>query len=450
MRLSIISHALQLTRWQAIQKHWERAFSGNLDHITFKTELSASSKMLLHFLKESSDSGNNASTSPMRSAAILQYQSVDFPGPDAESTGTAARDRGDKDYYRDEDAVEEDMLADSDEEDGQKDLDWHLGRLTRRQSVLSQWSRSLSSTAAIYCGGKRPSASSSTSSSSSTRYAIQVQDKGQDKGHMRQRQPPQSKAVAGSGRQVQGSSRVQMAATTPANFQLSATSHTLPSPHLQQQHTQQQSQWQCQDMCQQRTQLQDQLLERSRSADILISTVDLTDSRAVGSHDTADCREIIVSSASAPLQKQNTSPGPLPEILPMDNYSIDFADSQCEFTNFSNITMILDNARALMNGHKDNNNDSTDKSVRNTGGLDDDIVHQPLCPSPLDKNDSRGRLQPQLTPYGDFSAGAHSKQGGSIIIQASNSGGGISKSARPGAARGLFAAVMGETNNGRV
>lgn len=47
-------------RWLAIQKQWERAFSGSLLPITFQTELPPSSKMLLHFLKENSDSVQNS------------------------------------------------------------------------------------------------------------------------------------------------------------------------------------------------------------------------------------------------------------------------------------------------------------------------------------------------------------------------------------------------------
>jgi hypothetical protein len=51
-------------RWVAIQKHWERAFSGSLLPITFQTELPPSSKMLLHFLNENNHINQN---SPLKS-----------------------------------------------------------------------------------------------------------------------------------------------------------------------------------------------------------------------------------------------------------------------------------------------------------------------------------------------------------------------------------------------
>lgn len=52
----------------------------------------------------------------------------------------------------DDGEAEEDALADSDEEEMEKDLDWHLGLLTRRQSEISQISQALSSNAALYSG----------------------------------------------------------------------------------------------------------------------------------------------------------------------------------------------------------------------------------------------------------------------------------------------------------
>jgi hypothetical protein len=55
---------IHIHRWLAIQKHWDRAFSGSLLPITFNTELPPSSKMLLHFLNENY---NIAQNSPLKS-----------------------------------------------------------------------------------------------------------------------------------------------------------------------------------------------------------------------------------------------------------------------------------------------------------------------------------------------------------------------------------------------
>jgi hypothetical protein len=63
----------------------------------------------------------------------------------------------------DDGEAEEDVLADSDEEEREKDLDWHLGLLTRRQSEISQISQALSSNAALYSGSVNRSSRGSSS-----------------------------------------------------------------------------------------------------------------------------------------------------------------------------------------------------------------------------------------------------------------------------------------------
>ena len=86
----------------------------------------------------------------------------------------------------DHSAVDEDVLADSDEEMVEKDLDWHLGRLTSRQSVLSQWSQTLSSTAAQYSSKNKKVASNSLPQrvESSRDHSVPAAD------HEKQRLPP--------------------------------------------------------------------------------------------------------------------------------------------------------------------------------------------------------------------------------------------------------------------
>ena len=130
--------------------------------------------MLLHFLKESSSNASSTgspSKSPNRSSQIAydssgsivpRQLSMSDHGAGSNEGRNSSRSHGtisDKDARSytpsnrdtvDHSAVDEDVLADSDEEMVEKDLDWHLGRLTSRQSVLSQWSQTLSSTAAQY------------------------------------------------------------------------------------------------------------------------------------------------------------------------------------------------------------------------------------------------------------------------------------------------------------
>jgi hypothetical protein len=163
---------LHSLRWQAIQKHWERAFSGNLAPITFQTELPPPSKMLLHFLKESS---TNMQLSPTRSPARPVFHKSSYSAPVCQPlfsapVGLSAAELGSKamshnaakngqrsaavysNSIADDGEAEEDVLADSDEEEREKDLDWHLGLLTRRQSEICQISQALSSNAAMYSG----------------------------------------------------------------------------------------------------------------------------------------------------------------------------------------------------------------------------------------------------------------------------------------------------------
>jgi hypothetical protein len=139
--------------------------------------------MLLHFLKESSI---NTQTSPIRSPVrpVLQKSSYSAPvcpplfsaplGLSAAEIGIKAvshsgvneGQRSSAVYLNniaDDGEAEEDVLADSDEEEREKDLDWHLGLLTRRQSEISQISQALSSNAALYSGSINRSSRGSSS-----------------------------------------------------------------------------------------------------------------------------------------------------------------------------------------------------------------------------------------------------------------------------------------------
>ena len=174
--------------------------------ITFQTELPPHSKMLLHFLKESSNSNNNNGgvASPLLSPSRSRYQtaangSYPPPHPLPLPLSLSSRDtlngshpvnapslpstrhttvKGRLPHTTrtatvDDCVVEADELADSDEEEerpreGVRDLDWHLGRLTSRQSVLSQWSQTLSSTAALYSGNSNNNININSKSFNST------------------------------------------------------------------------------------------------------------------------------------------------------------------------------------------------------------------------------------------------------------------------------------------
>ena len=125
--------------------------------------------MLLHFLKESGSSAlstGSPNKSPSRPSRIV-YDSARLRVPlqlSMSEQGVSSGERTKPSQARgiasiknthtdivDHSAVDEDVLADSDDEEmKEKDLDWHLGRLTSRQSMLSQWSQTLSSTAAHY------------------------------------------------------------------------------------------------------------------------------------------------------------------------------------------------------------------------------------------------------------------------------------------------------------
>ena len=446
--ISDIKLFFKLRRWQAIQKHWERAFSGNLEHITFKTELNASSKMLLHFLKENSNTVHNTSTSPMRSAAILQYQSVIYPGIDGSSANTTNKCKDDQRCSRDEEGVEEDMLADSDEEDGPKDLDWHLGRLTKRQSVLSQWSRSLSSTAAIYCGGRKSLASSS---SSSIRSAKERQTKCQDQGQMKQKQQQQSqsKIAVASANQALQPQRVQEAVSTAALQLPSKASHLSQHELLQQQR-----QYQQPEMYREHTMSRKEQSVRGHKAG---GNVNLSCSIAGQSYEAAITTEALNLSGSISARERNSTTSSVLENLPRDNFSMDFADSQFEFTNFSNITMILDNARALMDGHNSNsdviNSTTTNYNNNNSNNIkeyvapDSRIEGRPLRPTMYEENFSGYRSPSQLATVNDLNGSRHIRQKGSSRIEAV--GMCVSKNTRLEPVRGLFAAVMSETNSDR-
>lgn len=143
--------------------------------------------MLLHFLKESSSNASSTaspSKSPNRSSQIVYDTAVSIvprqlsmsdhgvgnnEGRNSSRSHGALSDKDSRSYITsnidtiDHSAVDEDVLADSDEEMVEKDLDWHLGRLTSRQSVLSQWSQTLSSTAAHYSSKNKKLASNSLS-----------------------------------------------------------------------------------------------------------------------------------------------------------------------------------------------------------------------------------------------------------------------------------------------
>ena len=123
------------SRWQVIQEHWNRAFSGNLALINFQTELPPPSKMLLHFLKESGSSAlstGSPNKSPSRPSQIV-YDSARSTVPSHLSMsdqGVSSGERMNLSQARgvvsiknthsdtvDHSAVDEDVLADSDDEE---------------------------------------------------------------------------------------------------------------------------------------------------------------------------------------------------------------------------------------------------------------------------------------------------------------------------------------------
>ena len=138
--------------------------------------------MLLHFLKESGSSAlstGSPNKSPSRPSQIV-YDSARLSVPlqlSMSDQGVSSGERINPLQARgilsvknthtdtvDHSAVDDDVLADSDDEEmKEKDLDWHLGRLTSRQSVLSQWSQTLSSTAAHYSSKNKKVASNGPS-----------------------------------------------------------------------------------------------------------------------------------------------------------------------------------------------------------------------------------------------------------------------------------------------
>ena len=335
------------------------------------------------------------------------------------------------------------MLADSDEEDGPKDLDWHLGRLTKRQSVLSQWSRSLSSTAAIYCGGRK----SLASSSSSIRSAKERQTKCQDQGQMKQKQQQQSqsKIAVASANQALQPQRVQEAVSTAALQLPSKASHLSQHELLQQQR-----QYQQPEMYREHTMSRKEQSVRGHKVG---GNVNLSCPIAGQSYEAAITTEALYPSGSISARERNSTTSSVLENLPRDNFSMDFADSQFEFTNFSNITMILDNARALMDGHNSNSDviNSTTTNYNNNNkeyvAPDSRIEGRPLRPTMYEENFSGYRSLSQLATVNDLNGSRHMRQKGSSRIEAV--GMCVGKNTRLEPARGLFATVMSETNSDR-
>ena len=376
--------------------------------------------MLLHFLKESSNSNSNSnvSTSPMRSAAILQYQSVAHSAVGSEVEGRVKS--GDTESYGDEngDGVDEDILADSDEEDGEKDLDWHLGRLTRRQSVLSQWSRSLSSTAAIYCGPKREGAAG-TRSSQSTKQTVRPDPT------LTSRRVP---TTAPARKTVSATNKAHVPIHIPSSPPNSTLRHKKSPEKLS---------------------INSKNNERIVPRSPTLMRVRLGDER-VGLRSSSNTpRKVTVGVPNDTIIEGNSNisivgdqrPG-FEESIPHEEGSMSVYPELCEFTNFSNITMILDNAKVLMQGNEE-------RDIMHDKALNSNIGKRSLLNSMGGGGASSRSGSRKLVSSHAPMTGSHasSTQNGLLSASASARTGAGAGGMQAGQVTGLFAAVMKDQNS---